>query len=52
MSDGWVLLEGGDIAGLIRHLRFNADSMELAEVARLVERAAALSGLKSVFVCR
>ncbi|MBP1818277.1 hypothetical protein [Mycobacterium sp. OAE908] len=44
MSDGWVLLEGGDIAGLIRHLRLNAGSMELAEVARLMEGAAALSG--------
>jgi hypothetical protein len=44
MSDARALLESGDVAGLIRHLRFNADSMELAAVARLMEGAAALSG--------
>ena len=38
------MLDSGDVAGLIRCLRFNADSMELAEVARLIEGAAALSG--------
>ncbi|MES9607792.1 hypothetical protein [Actinomadura sp. NPDC000929] len=44
MSDARALLESGDIAGLIRHLRFNAETMELGEVARLMEGAAALSG--------
>lgn len=44
MSDAQALLESGDIAGLIRHLRFYADSMELAEVARLMEGVAALAG--------
>ncbi|WP_433472698.1 tetratricopeptide repeat protein [Spirillospora sp. CA-142024] len=44
MSEARALLESGDIAGLIRHLRFNADGMELAEVARLMEGAAAVSG--------
>ncbi|WP_329088870.1 hypothetical protein OG979_33465 [Actinomadura citrea] len=44
MSDARALLESGDIAGLIRHLRFNAEAMELGEVARLMEGAAALSG--------
>ncbi|MFA1544269.1 tetratricopeptide repeat protein [Actinomadura monticuli] len=44
MSDARALLESGDIAGLIRHLRFNADGMDLREVARLMEGAAALSG--------
>jgi hypothetical protein len=43
MSDARALLESGDIAGLIRHLRFNADGMELGEVAELMEGAAALS---------
>ncbi|MEU5990497.1 hypothetical protein ABZ806_16135 [Spirillospora sp. NPDC047418] len=44
MSDARALLESGDIAGLIRHLRFNAEGMELREVARLMEGAAGLSG--------
>lgn len=44
MSEAQELLDGGDIAGLIRHLRFNADGMDLAEVARLMEGAAARSG--------
>lgn len=44
MSDARALLESGDIAGLIRHLRFNAEGMELDEVARLMEGAAGLSG--------
>ncbi|MCP9948564.1 tetratricopeptide repeat protein [Actinomadura madurae] len=44
MSDARALLESGDIAGLIRHLRFNADGMDLAEVGRLMEGAATLSG--------
>ncbi|CNE73366.1 Uncharacterised protein [Mycobacterium tuberculosis] len=44
MSDARALLESGDIAGLIRHLRFNAEGMELREVARLMEGAAELSG--------
>jgi hypothetical protein len=44
MSDARALLESGDIAGLIRHLRFNADGMELREIARLMEGAAELSG--------
>lgn len=44
MSDARALLESGDIAGLIRHLRFNADGMDLSEVGRLMEGAATLSG--------
>ncbi|MFD0683390.1 hypothetical protein [Actinomadura fibrosa] len=45
MSDeARALLEGGDIPGLLRHLRFHAEEMNLAEVARLMEGAAALSG--------
>ncbi|MEU8122282.1 hypothetical protein AB0C21_26550 [Spirillospora sp. NPDC049024] len=44
MSEARELLESGDISGLIRHLRFNADAMEPAEVARLMEGAAAVSG--------
>ncbi|MFB4309290.1 tetratricopeptide repeat protein [Actinomadura sp. GTD37] len=44
MSDARALLENGDLAGLIRHLRFNADGMELREIARLMEGAAELSG--------
>jgi hypothetical protein len=44
VSDAQAMLDSCDVAGLIRHLRFNADSMELAEVARLMEGAAALSG--------
>ncbi|MEU6039812.1 hypothetical protein ABZ801_30870 [Actinomadura sp. NPDC047616] len=38
------LLRAGDIPGLLRHLRFNADDMEQAEMARLMEEAAARSG--------
>lgn len=44
MSDARALLESGDIAGLVRHLRFNAEGMEPAEVARLMEGAATVSG--------
>ncbi|TDD31130.1 hypothetical protein E1287_27575 [Actinomadura sp. KC06] len=44
MSEARALLDSGDIAGLIRHLRFNAEDMELAEVAELMEGAAARSG--------
>lgn len=44
MSDARALLESGDIAGLIRHLRSNADGLELREIARLMEGAAELSG--------
>ncbi|MFI0407334.1 tetratricopeptide repeat protein [Actinomadura sp. 3N508] len=44
MSEARALLDNGDIAGLIRHLRFNADDMDLAEVAGLMEGAAARSG--------
>ncbi|WP_220096221.1 hypothetical protein [Mycolicibacterium neworleansense] len=44
MSEARALLDSGDVAGLIRHLRFNSDGMELAEVAQLVADAAALSG--------
>ncbi|MFI0372299.1 tetratricopeptide repeat protein [Actinomadura sp. 1N219] len=44
MSEARALLDSGDIAGLIRHLRSNADDMELAEVAGLMEGAAARSG--------
>ncbi|TDD77739.1 hypothetical protein E1293_25850 [Actinomadura darangshiensis] len=44
MSDARAFLASGDIAGLIRHLRFNADGMELGEVARLMAGAAAMSG--------
>ncbi|RKS69143.1 hypothetical protein BZB76_6282 [Actinomadura pelletieri DSM 43383] len=44
MSEARALLDSGDIAGLIRHLRFNADDMDLAEVAELMEGAAARSG--------
>ncbi|RFS82883.1 hypothetical protein D0T12_24320 [Actinomadura spongiicola] len=44
MSEARALLDSGDIAGLIRHLRFNADGMDLAEVAELMEGAAARSG--------
>ncbi|HEY8480533.1 MAG TPA: hypothetical protein VIL71_11940 [Spirillospora sp.] len=44
MSEARALLESGDIAGLIRHLRFNAETMELDEIARLMEGAAARMG--------
>lgn len=44
MTDARALLENGDIAGLIRHLRFNADTMELDEIARLMAGAAERSG--------
>ncbi|WP_141584611.1 hypothetical protein [Actinomadura sp. WMMA1423] len=44
MDDARAFLESGDIAGLIRHLRFNAETMEPGEVARLMEGAAAVSG--------
>ncbi|MFC4051664.1 tetratricopeptide repeat protein [Actinomadura syzygii] len=44
MTDARALLENGDIAGLIRHLRFNAETMDLAEVARLMAGAAERSG--------
>ncbi|TMQ99199.1 hypothetical protein ETD83_18300 [Actinomadura soli] len=44
MSEARALLDSGDIAGLIRHLRFNAEDMGLAEVAGLMEGAAARSG--------
>ncbi|WUI02494.1 hypothetical protein OHR68_12035 [Spirillospora sp. NBC_00431] len=44
MSEARALLDSGDISGLIRHLRFNADEMDLAEVAALMEGAAARSG--------
>lgn len=48
MSEAQALLDSGDIAGLIRHLRFNAETMDLGEVARLMEGAAALSGFDDV----
>ncbi|MFI0483285.1 hypothetical protein [Actinomadura sp. 9N215] len=44
MSEARALLDSGDIPGLIRHLRFHADGMDLAEVAGLMEGAAARSG--------
>ncbi|GAA4241655.1 hypothetical protein GCM10022254_71350 [Actinomadura meridiana] len=44
MSEARALLDQGDITGLIRHLRFNAEAMDLAEVAGLMEGAAARSG--------
>ena len=44
MSEARTLLENGDIAGLIRHLRFNAETMELEEIGRLMEGAAARMG--------
>jgi hypothetical protein len=44
MSDARALLGSGDIARVIRHLRFNADDVGLDEVARLMEGAATLSG--------
>ncbi|MFD0903317.1 hypothetical protein [Actinomadura sediminis] len=44
MDDPQVLLDNGDIPGLLRHLRANAESMDLRELARLTEGAAAASG--------
>ncbi|MFC5746084.1 hypothetical protein [Actinomadura rugatobispora] len=44
ITEAWALLDAGDIPGLLGHLRFNAESMEQAEVARLLEGAAARSG--------
>ncbi|XRQ14041.1 tetratricopeptide repeat protein [Actinomadura welshii] len=44
MSEAQALLDSGDIAGLIRHLRFNAEQMELGEIGRLMEGAAARMG--------
>jgi hypothetical protein len=38
------LLRAGDIPGLLRHLRFNAEDMQQTEVARLIGEAAAQSG--------
>lgn len=44
MDDPQALLDNGDIPGLLRHLRANADDMDLRELARLTEGAAAASG--------
>jgi hypothetical protein len=44
MSEARALLDQGDISGLIRHLRFNAEEMDLVEVAEVMEGAAARSG--------
>ncbi|MBE1537266.1 hypothetical protein [Actinomadura algeriensis] len=44
MDDAQALLDNGDVPGLIRHLRANAEKMELQELARLTEGAAAASG--------
>jgi hypothetical protein len=48
MSDTQAMLDSGDIAGLIRYLQVNADSMELAEVAKLMEGVAAISGFDDI----
>ncbi|OLT27104.1 hypothetical protein BJF79_42820 [Actinomadura sp. CNU-125] len=44
MDEPQALLDNGDIPGLIRHLRANAEQMDLRELARLTEGAAAASG--------
>ncbi|QFG20438.1 hypothetical protein [Actinomadura sp. WMMB 499] len=44
MDDPQALLDDGDIPGLLRHLRANAEEMDLRELARLLEGAAAASG--------
>ncbi|MFV2178243.1 hypothetical protein ACFHW2_38100 [Actinomadura sp. LOL_016] len=44
MDDPQALLDDGDIPGLLRHLRANAETMDLRDLARLLEGAAAASG--------
>jgi hypothetical protein len=44
LAKAWELLEAGDVPGVIRHLRFTADALPIAEVARIIERAASITG--------
>lgn len=40
LAKAWELVEAGDVPGVLRHLRFTVETLELADVARLVGRAA------------
>ncbi|WP_067480498.1 hypothetical protein [Actinomadura hibisca] len=44
LARGRALVEAGDVGGLLRHLRASAGRMPVADVARLMEPAAARSG--------
>jgi hypothetical protein len=39
----WELLDAGDVPGALRHLRFGAERLAIGDLARVVERAAALA---------
>lgn len=41
-AEAWALLEAGDVRGTMRHLRFAADKLAVAELARIVGRASRL----------
>jgi hypothetical protein len=43
VAEAWELVEAGDVPGVMRHLRFTADRLPIAEVARITERAAGIT---------
>lgn len=44
LARAWELIEEGDVPAIMRHLRFSADRLELADLARVVERVAGMVG--------
>ncbi|MGA4544087.1 tetratricopeptide repeat protein [Uniformispora flossi] len=44
LNKAWELLDDGDAAGVIRHLRFTAEQIPVADLARVVGKAAGLVG--------
>lgn len=40
LAKAWELVQAGDVPGVMRHLRFTVEKLEIADVAQLVGRAA------------
>jgi hypothetical protein len=48
LEKAWELLEAGDVAGVMRHLRFTAEQIPIADLARVVGKAAEAAGFEDL----
>jgi hypothetical protein len=47
-ADIWELVNAGDVPGVMGRLRFEADRLPIAELARIIEQAARLAGFEDL----
>ncbi len=44
LAKAWELVQAGDLPGVMRHLRLNAEKLAISDIAKVVEQAAAQAG--------